>query len=399
MHVIGEETSERLDVVPAQFRVLATHRPKYACRACEGAVVQAPAPERLIKGGLPTEAMVAYVLVAKYAWHLPLYRQAQMLLAQGIDIKRAVLAFWVGYAASELHPLWLRLREIILTAGKIAVDETTAPVLDPGRGRTKKGFFWAIARDDRPWGGTDPPAVAYTYAPGRGAVHGMKLLDGYSGIVQCDGYAVYKKLKDGRRAGGPVTLAFCWSHWRRKFYDIAKDGPAPIASEALQRIAALYAIEEKVRGRSAEVRRAVRQSESKPRFEALKTWLEAELARVSAKSGIAGAIRYGLNHWDGLVRFLEDGRIELDTNAVERAMRPIALSRRNALFAGHDQGAANWACIASLVESCKLNDVDPQAYLTDVLTKLVTLWPAARLDELMPWAWAQAQKDAGRSAA
>src|SRR6516164_7778181 len=189
MHVIGEETSKRLDVVPAQFRVIVTHRPKYACRACEEAVVQAPAPERLIKGGLPTEAMVAYVLVAKYAWHLPLYRQAQMLLAQGLDIKRAVLAFWVGYAAAELQPLWLRLRELILTAGKIAVDETKAPVLDPGRGRTKKGFFWAIARDDRSWGGTDPPAVAYTYAPGRGAVHALKLLDGYRGIVQCDGYA------------------------------------------------------------------------------------------------------------------------------------------------------------------------------------------------------------------
>ena len=172
MHVIGEETSQRLDVIPAQFRVLVTHRPKYACRACAEAVVQAPAPERLIKGGLPTEATVAYVLVAKFAWHLPLYRQAQMLLAQGLDIKRAILAFWVGYAAAELKPLYLRLRELILTSGKIAIDETVAPVLDPGRGRTKKGYFWAIARDDRPWGGTDPPAVAYTYAPGRGAVQG-----------------------------------------------------------------------------------------------------------------------------------------------------------------------------------------------------------------------------------
>jgi transposase len=177
MHVIGEETSQRLDVIPAQFRVVVTHRPKYACRACEQAVVQAPAPERLIKGGLPTEAMVAYVLVAKYAWHLPLYRQAQMLLAQGLDIKRAILAFWVGYAAAELKPLYLRLRELILASGKIAVDETVAPVLDPGRGRTKKGYFWAIARDDRPWGGTDPPAVAYSYAPGRGAVHALKLLE------------------------------------------------------------------------------------------------------------------------------------------------------------------------------------------------------------------------------
>jgi transposase len=208
MHVIGEETSKRLDVVPAQFRVIVTHRPKYACRACTDGVTQAPAPERLIKGGLPTEAMIAYVLVAKYAWHLPLYRQAQMLLAQGIDIKRAVLAFWVGYAAAELQPLWLRLRELILSADKIAVDETTAPVLDPGRGRTKKGFFWAIARDDRPWGGTDPPAVAYTYAPGRGAVHAIKLLDGYRGIVQCDGYAAYKTFANAA-PDETITLAFC----------------------------------------------------------------------------------------------------------------------------------------------------------------------------------------------
>ena len=395
MHVIGEETSKRLDVVPAQFRVIVTHRPKYACRACTDGVVQAPAPERLIKGGLPTEAMVAFVLVAKYAWHLPLYRQAQMLLAQGIDIKRAVLAFWVGYAAAELHPLWLRLREIILTAGKIAVDETTAPVLDPGRGRTKKGFFWAIARDDRPWGGTDPPAVAYTYAPGRGAVHALKLLDGYRGIVQCDGYAAYKTIANAA-SGEAITLAFCWSHLRRRFFDIAESGPAPIASEALARIAALYAIEKTIRGRSADERRAVRQTRSKPLVLALKAWFAQQLTRVSGKATIAEHIRYALNHWDGLTRFLDDGRIELDTNIVERSIRPLVLNRKNALFAGHDQGAENWACIASLIETCKLCGVEPQAYLTDVLTKLVNLWPASRLDELMPWAWAA---ERGRSLA
>jgi transposase len=387
MHVIGEETSQRLDVVPAQFRVIVTHRPKYACRACEEAVVQAPAPERLIKGGLPTEAMVAYVLVAKYAWHLPLYRQAQMLLAQGLDIKRAILAFWVGYAAAELQPLYLRLRELILTSGKIAVDETIAPVLDPGRGRTKKGYFWAIARDDRPWGGTDPPAVAYTYAPGRGAVHALKLLDHYRGIVQCDGYAAYKTIANAARDEA-ITLAFCWAHLRRRFFDIVQGGPAPIASEALERIAALYAIEKTIRGRSAGERRAVRQEKSKPLVLALKVWLEQQLTRVSGKATIAEDIRYALNHWDGLARFLDDGRIELDTNIVERSIRPIVLNRKNALFAGHDHGAENWACIASLIETCKLNGIDPQAYVTDVLTKLVNLWPASRLDELMPWAWA-----------
>jgi transposase len=388
MHVIGEEKSERLDVIPAQFRVIVTHRPKYACRACEQAVVQAPAPERLIKSGLPTEAMVAYVLAAKYAWHLPLYRQAQILLSQGIAIERATLAFWVGYAAAELKPLYLRLRALILGSVKIAVDETVAPVLDPGRGRTKKGYFWAIARDDRAWGGTDPPAVAYTYAPGRGAVHALKLLETYRGIVQCDGYAAYKSIADDARAGDAIMLAFCWAHLRRKFFDIAKGGSAPIASEALERIAALYAIEKTIRGRSADARHAVRQEKSKPLVLALKTWLDEQLARVSAKSVIAEAIRYGLNHWDGLTRFLEDGRIELDTNIVERGMRPIALNRKNALFAGHDGGAENWAAIASLVETCKLHGVDPQAYFADVLAKLVNLWPESRLDELLPWAWA-----------
>ena len=398
MHVIGEDTAERLDVIPAQFRVMVTHRPKYACRACEQTVVQAPAPDRLIKGGLPTEPMVASVLVAKYAWHLPLYRQAQMLRSQGIAIERATLAFWVGYAAAELKPLHLRLRELILGSVKIAVDETVAPVLDPGRGRTKKGYFWAIARDDRPWGGTDPPAVAYSYAPGRGAVHGLKLLESYRGIVQCDGYAAYKAIADDARTGDAITLAFCWVHLRRKFFDIAKGGSAPIASEALERIAAFYAIEKTIRGKSADERRAVRQEKSKPLVLALKIWLEQQLARVSTKSVIAEAIRYGFNHWDGLIRFLEDGRIELDTNIVERSIRPIVLNRKNALFAGHDVGAENWATIASLVETCKLYGVDPQAYFADVLTKLVNLWPASRLDELMPWAWA-AQHPANRLAA
>ena len=388
MHVIGEETSQRLDVIPAQFRVIVTHRPKYACRACEEAVVQAPAPERLIKGGLPTEAMVAFVLVAKYAWHLPLYRQAQMLLAQGLDIKRAILAVWVGYAATELKPVYLRLRELILTSGKIAIDETVAPVLDPGRGCTKKGYFWAIARDDRPWGGTDPPAVAYSYAPGRGAVHALKLLEHYCGVVQCDGYAAYKTVADDAHAGDRITLAFCWAHLRRRFYDIAKGGLAPIASEALERIAALYLIEKTIRGLSAEHRRAVRGERSKPLVLALKLWFEQQLTHVSAKSVIADAIRYALHHWEGLTRFLDDGRIELDTNIVERSIRPIVLNRKNALFAGHDEGAENWACIASLIETCKLNGVDPQTYFTDLLTKLVNLWPQSRLDELMPWAWA-----------
>ena len=247
----------------------------------------------------------------------------------------------------------------------------------------------AISRTPNGWRccSTAKRPAATPSRPG-GAVHALKLLDTYHGIVQCDGYAAYKNIANAAYLGEAITLAFCWAHLRRKFFEIAKGGSAPIASEALDRIALLYAIEKTIRGRSADERRAVRQEKSKPLVLALKTWLEEQLARVSAKSVIAEAIRYGLNHWDGLVRFLEDGRIELDTNIVERSMRPIVLNRKNALFAGHDQGAENWAAIASLVETCKLHGVDPQAYFADVLTKLVNLWPASRLDELMPWAWA-----------
>ncbi len=326
MHVIGEETSERLDVVPAQYRVIVTHRPKLACRACEK-IVQAPAAEHLIKSGLPTEAMVASVLVAKYGWHLPLYRQSKMLLAQGIDIDRSTLAFWVGYAAAELMPLYERLKEHLLASSRLAVDETPVPVLDPGRGRTKTGYFWSMARDDRPFGGTDPPAVAYTYAPGRGGVHLNTLLANYRGIVQCDGYAPYKKLPPER-----ITTAFCWAHVRRPFFEIARKGDAPIATQALLRIAQLYRIEDRIRGKNPRERLAVRQAELAPHVIALKSFLEKQLTRVSRKSPIADAIRYALNHWQGLIRFLEDGRIHLDSNIVERSMRPQALTRKNALF-------------------------------------------------------------------
>src|SRR5512144_737117 len=251
MHVIGEDRSERLDVIPARYQVILTRRPKYGCRACASAVVQAPAPPRLIEGGLPTERMVAHVLVTKYADHAPLYRQAQILARQGIAIDRSTLACWVGYAAAELKPLWRLIREDLLGAAKLFVDETKAPVLDPGRGRTKTGYFWAIARDDRPWGGSDPPAVVYSYAPGRGSEHASALLKDFRGILQSDGYVAYKSVAgstggvgDDASQGTGVTLAHCWAHCRRRFFDIAKAGPAPIAREALHRIAALYEVED-----------------------------------------------------------------------------------------------------------------------------------------------------------
>ena len=395
LHVIGEDVSKRLDRVPAKLRVVETHRPKYACRACEkngaddvAGVIQAPAPARLIVGGLPTEALVADVVVSKYADHLPLYRQAQILTRQGVEIERSTLAHWVGAAAAELQPLHDHLVRQLKASPKLFCDETRCPVLDPGRGKTKTGFMWSLARDDRPWGGADPPAVAYTYAPGRGAVHAIKLLAGYSGILQVDGYAAYAQLTNPTREGGAVTLAYCWAHLRRRFYEVYVGGNAPIATEALARIKLLYEIEAEIRGLPPEVRRAVRQEKSKPVIEAMKPWFEASLGKVSKTGKVAEAICYGLNHWDGLVRFLDDGRIEIDSNTVERSIRGIALERKNSLFAGHDLGAEGWATAASLLETCKLNSVDPLAWLTDVLTKLVNLWPASRIDELMPWAHA-----------
>jgi transposase len=387
LHVIGEDTSRRLDKIPARVRVIVTRRPKFACRACTDGVVQAPAPARLIVGGLPTEALVADVVVSKFADHLPLYRQAQILARHGVHIERSTLADWVGTAAAEVEPLYDHLLRTLKSSPKLFADETRCPVLDPGRGKTKTGYLWAIARDDRAWGGTEPPAVAYRYAPGRGKEHALALLEGFCGVLQVDGYAAYNELTRAGRADGAVTLAFCWGHLRRRFYEIHVGGNAPIATETLVRINKLYAIEAEIRGGAPEVRRAERQARSKPIVDGLKPWLEASLSKISKTSTFADDIRYGLNHWDGLIRFLDDGRIELDTNTIEREIRPIALTRKNALFAGHDMGAEHWAIHASLIQTCKLNSVSPLAWMTDVLTKLVNLWPASRIDELMPWAY------------
>ena len=387
LHQSGEDTSERLDIVPAQFRVLRVRRPKYACRACENAVVQAPAPARLIEGGLPTEATVAHVLVSKYADHLPLYRQSQIYARQGIELDRSTLADWVGRAAFLLRPIHECLLLALKGSAKLFADETTAPVLDPGRGRTKLGQLWAYARDDRPWGGADPPGVAYVYAPDRKAERPITHLAGFKGILQVDGYGGYRVLAER----GDVELAFCWSHVRRRFYELAAAGPAPIASEALERIAGLYAIEKDIRGRSADERRAGRRDRSRPIVDALEPWLRAKLALISQKTKLAEAIRYALSRWDGLTRFLDDGRVEIDSNVVERSIRPIALNRKNALFAGSDGGGEHWAVVASLIETCKLNSVDPYAYLVDVISKIVSGHSNSRIDELLPWAYPVAQ--------
>jgi transposase len=387
LHAIGESREEMLDLVPAQLRVKVIRRPRYGCRACESAVVQAPAPERPITGGMATEALLAQVLINKYADFLPLYRQAQIFARQGIELDRSTLADWVGRACWWLEPLWRLLRRHVMSSTRIFADDTPLPVLDPGRGRTKTGRLWAYAVDDRPWQGSTPPAVVFLYAEDRKGEHPAAHLAGFQGVLQVDGYSGFKSLLEGRPAG-EIRLAFCWAHCRRRFYEIHQATASPLAEEALRRIGELYRIEAEIRGHPAEERRTVRQERSRSVVEALHGWLGAQLERVSARSTLAEAIRYALRHWDGLVLFLEDGRLELDTNTVERTIRPIALGRRNALFAGSDGGACHWAIVASLVASAKLNGVEPLAWLTDVLERMVSgRTKAHELEQLLPWSW------------
>lgn len=388
LHVIGEDVSERLDIVPAQFRVIVTHRPKYACRSCECGIKQAPARPRLIDGGLPTEATVASVIVAKFADHLPLYRQAQIYARQGVDLDRSTLAAWVGKAAYELTPVYNALMADLKRSSKLFMDETTAPVLDPGKGKVKKGYFWALARDDRPWNGDDPPGVAFTYAPGRSGKHAVDILKDFNGTLQVDGYTGYNRVIDPKRQTN-IRLAYCWAHARRKLFELTKNGAAPIAQEGLRQISALYRVETQIRSLSAPERLAVRQAKSAPMVADFKTWLEQARAQVSAKSPTGEALKYIAKYWDGLILFLSDGQIEMDNNTVERTIRPIAIGRKNSLFAGHEAGAQNWAVLASLMETCKLNGIEPHGYLTQTLTAIVNGHRQSQIRELLPWDYAQ----------
>lgn len=391
LHVIGEDKAEMLDYVPAQLRVRVTRRPRYGCRACEEAVVQAPAPERAIDGGIATEALLAHVLVNKYSDHLPLYRQAQIFARQGVTLDRSTLCNWVGRACWWLAPLHELILSTVLTSPKVFADDTTLPVLDPGRGKTKTGRLWCYAADNRPWCGPGHPAAAYMYSEDRKGEHPATHLKGFRGLLQVDGYAGFARLVADDTDNAP-QLAFCWAHVRRKFYDIQVATQAPLAEQALRRIAALYEIEADIRGTPAENRQSVRQQRSRPLVEAMHTWLIEQLARISGRSTLAQAIRYALNHWGGLIRFLDDGRLELDTNTVERAIRPLALGRKNAPFAGSDSGGRHWATVASLIQTAKLNDVDPLAWLTDVLERIVSGRTRRReLDTLLPWNWKAAR--------
>ena len=385
LHCIGEDVSERLDVVPARFQVIVTRRPRYACRSCTDGVVQAPAPAHVIPGGLPTEALVAHVLVSKYADHLPLYRQAQIFSRSGVDLDRSTLADWVGRAAFELRPVFTALMADLKRSTKLFMDETRAPVLDPGARKTRTGYFWALARDDQAWSGPAPPGVAFTYAPGRGGQHAERILQGFGGVLQVDGYAGYNRLLAPDRVGPQVRLAYCWAHARRKLVEIVRTGPAPVAEEGLGLIRALYQIETAIRGGTPASRLTARQEQSATIISRIADWLALYRPRTSAKAPLGEALAYMAKYWDGLALFLTDGRIELDNNPVERTIRPIALNRKNALFAGHDAGAENWAMIASLIETCKLNRIDPQAWLTDTLTAIVNGHKQSQIDDLLPW--------------
>ncbi|WP_419741181.1 IS66 family transposase [Ruegeria sp.] len=386
MHKIGEDRSERLDIVPAQLRVIVTVRPKYACRSCAGGVKQAPGPSWLIEGGLPTEAAIAHVLVSKYADHLPLYRQSQILVRSGIDIHRATLAGWVGKAAFHLKPVVERLAEHLKSSTKLFMDETTVPVLDPGEGKTKTGYFWTLARDDRSWRGDAPPGVVYFYAPGRAGENAEKFLKGFNGVLQLDGYQGYNRLmRPTRKGGSPIRAAYCWSHARRKLKEVFDRDKSGIAAEGLRRIAEFYAIETEIRGLPPEQRLSARQTQTAPLVAEFGTWLQEQRLQVSKKSRLGEKLNYIHKHWDGLQVFLSDGRVEIDSNNVENLQRPIALGRKNALFAGHDEGGASWGRIASLIQTAKLNGVEPNAYLTSTLQKIAAGHPQSRIDELLPW--------------
>jgi transposase len=387
LHVIDEVRTEQLDIVPSQLRVRVTRRPRYACRACESAVVVAPAPERPVDGGLPTEAMLVHVVVSKFCDSLPLYRQTKMLARQGLNIDRSTLSNWVSQTCWWLTPLYDMVVSTVLSSPKVFADDTGLPVLDPGRGKTKKGRLWCYAVDDRPWQGETHPAAAYIYSEDRKGIRPASHLAEFEGVLQVDGYNGFKRLA-GDRADASVTLAFCWAHMRRRFYEYYLSTESPLAAHVLARIVQLYAIEAQIRGQPAKYRKQVRQERSRPIVEALHVWLEEHLDRVSGVSDLSKAIGYALRHWAGLVVFLEDGRVEMDTNVVERAIRPITLNRKNALFAGSDCGAQCWAIAMTLLETAKLNGINPMAWLTDVLEHIVSgRTKAHELHTLLPWNW------------
>ena len=388
----GEDVAEILEYIPANFKVIRHVRPKFACKQCER-VVEVPAPARTIERGLAGPGLLAHVLVAKYADHCPLYRQSEIYAREGIDLDRSTLAGWVGASSELLTPLVEALRKYVLSARKIHADDTPVPVLAPGNGKTKTGRLWTYVRDERTAGENTAPAVWFAYSSDRKGEHPRQHLKNFKGALQADAYAGFHHLYEG----GSIYEVACWARARRKFHDIHVVHASPITTEAIARIGALYGIEEDVRGKPAEVRCAVRQARAKPLLDDLRSWMEKSLRQLSAKSETAGAIRYALAHWRALTRYADDGLLEIDNSAAERALRAVALGRKNYLFCGSNSGGERAAAIYSLVGTAKLNGLDPEAYLRQVLIRIAE-HPINRIEELLPWNLTDIQQPVAKAA-
>ena len=375
---LGEDVSEMIEYVPGRYKVIRHVRPKFSCAECQK-IVQAAAPSRPIARGLVGPGFLAHVLVSKYADHLPLYRQSQIYARDGLEVDRSTLADWVGGASELLGPLVGSLGRYVMGAKKLHGDDTPVPVLCPGRGTTKQGRLWTYVRDDKSAASTEPPAVLFRYSPDRKGERPKAHLASFVGILQADAYAGFDRLYGER-----IQEAACWAHVRRKFYDLHVAHASPIAAEALERIGRLYGIEAEIRGRPSDERRNVRQARAGPELEALNAWLHATLTTLSKKSELAVAIHYALSRWTALTRYRDDGRLEIDNNAAERALRAVALGRKNWLFAGSDDGGERAAAIYSLLGTAKLNNLDPEGYLRYVLERIAD-HPINRIEELLPW--------------
>ncbi len=393
LHKLGEDVTETLELVPRRWKVIQHVREKFACRTCE-AITQPPAPFHPIARGRAGPGLLAHILFAKFGLHLPLNRQSATYAREGIDLDVSTLADWVGTCAATLMPLVLLIRAYVFAAERIHADETTVPVQAKGECRT--GRLWTYVRDDQPFGGLDPPAAVFFYSPDRGGKHPEEHLASYAGLMQADAYSGFNRLYAASRKGGPIIEASCWAHARRKLFDLARINKAPIAIEAVERIDALFAIEREINGAAPHERKRVRNERSRPLVVALESWLREQRSKLSARNEIAKAIQYSLNRWTALTRFLDDGRLCMSNNAAERALRGIAVGRRNWTFAGSDEGGRRAAAIYTLVETAKLNDVDPQAWLTDVLARLQD-HPVKRIDELLPWNWKRARQESLRT--
>jgi transposase len=374
-----------LEYVPSHFKVVVHARPKMSCRDCE-TITQAPLPSLPIERGIPGPGLLAHVITSKYCDHLPLHRQSVIYAREGVDIERSTMADWVGRMAFLLKPLAEAIGDHVRAGQVLHADDTPAPVLDPGRDRTKTGRLWVAVRDERTWGSAVPPAVYYQYSPDRRAERAQTLLEGCRGYLHADAYAGFKNLYEPNPVTGlaPLIEVGCWAHARRKIYEVHEATKSPRAKELLEQIGQLFGIEERIKGQSPEERLAMRQQQSVPALAVIKANFQRTLAQISNKSSLATAIRYTTSRWSAMTRFVDDGRLDLSNNAAERAMRPIAVGRNNWTFAGSDTGGERAAMMYTLIESAKMNGLDPEAYLRQVISRIAD-HPARRINELLPW--------------